>query len=183
MLFQDRRDAGKQLAARLGQYRPCSPVILGLPRGGVVVAAEAAQALTAPLEVIIARKLSAPGVPGLGIGALSEENVRIIDTLALRLLKVTEDQLSQIETLERAELAKYRDLYRGGRPFPDIAGRYRDPRKLSSRLQYAAGNSTACQHGMKFGSIYWKKICKHNNHTSCKWLSQSYDNRGASQED
>src|SRR5690349_10493811 len=70
MMFRDRRDAGRQLAARLEQCRDTRPIVLALPRGGVPVAYEVASALEAPLDVLVVRKLGAPGEPELGIGAL-----------------------------------------------------------------------------------------------------------------
>ena len=72
MLFQDRHDAGKQLAERLHQYRGTDAIVLGLPRGGVVVAYEVARALDLPLDVVIVRKIGAPGNPEYAIGALAE---------------------------------------------------------------------------------------------------------------
>lgn len=123
MLFKNRNEAGKHLAARLVQYRESSPVILALPRGGVVVAGEVTRALGAPLDVVIARKLSAPRIPGFGIGALAEGGVRVIDTLAVRMLGVAEEQLARVESAGQAEIAKYLELYRGDRPFLDVKDR------------------------------------------------------------
>ena len=70
MIFENRRDAGVRLAARLAHYKDARPVILALPRGGVPVAYEVARALDAPLDVVVVRKLGAPGQPELGIGAI-----------------------------------------------------------------------------------------------------------------
>src|SRR5438876_10527351 len=69
-LFQDRRDAGRQLAAALASYRKNEPVVLALPRGGVPVGFEVAKALAAPLDVLLVRKIGAPGHPELGVGAV-----------------------------------------------------------------------------------------------------------------
>lgn len=73
-LFRDRRDAGRQLAARLGHLRGEHPVVVGLPRGGVPVAFEVALALDAPLDVIVVRKLGVPFQPELGMGAIGEDS-------------------------------------------------------------------------------------------------------------
>ena len=72
MLFRDRIEAGRKLAGELGQYRGADTIILGLPRGGVIVAREVALALSAHLDVIVARKIGAPGNPEYGIGAVAE---------------------------------------------------------------------------------------------------------------
>ena len=70
-MFHDRQDAGRQLAERLGDRRLEDPVVFGLPRGGVVVAAEVAEALRSPLDVLVVRKLGAPHQPELAIGAVT----------------------------------------------------------------------------------------------------------------
>jgi putative phosphoribosyl transferase len=71
MLFEDRRDAGRRLAERLAPYRDKRPVVFTLPRGGVPVGFEVSRALNAPLDIIVARKLGAPGQPEFGIGAVA----------------------------------------------------------------------------------------------------------------
>ena len=79
MSFRDRVDAGRRLAERLEAFRAQSPVILGLPRGGVPVAAEVAQALDAPLDVLIVRKLGVPWHPELGFGAIGEGGIVVLN--------------------------------------------------------------------------------------------------------
>ncbi len=79
MVFADRDDAGRQLAARLGHLRDEPTVVLGLPRGGVPVAFQVAQALGAPLDVIVVRKLGVPFQPELAMGAVGEGGVRVIN--------------------------------------------------------------------------------------------------------
>lgn len=79
MMFIDRIDAGRRLGARLGHLRGADVVVLGLPRGGVPVAFEVARALDAPLDVIVVRKLGVPFQPELGMGAIGEDGVRVID--------------------------------------------------------------------------------------------------------
>jgi len=88
MVFRNRRDAGRRLALRLLRKRQSAPVVLALPRGGVVVGREVAGALRAPLGVVLSRRLTAPGHPEIAVGAIGEGGVRIIDALAMRLLGV-----------------------------------------------------------------------------------------------
>ena len=78
-MFADRADAGRRLAAKLGHLRGEPVVVLGLPRGGVPVAFEVARALGAPLDVIVVRKLGVPFQPELGMGAIGEDGVRVIN--------------------------------------------------------------------------------------------------------
>src|SRR5262245_22416135 len=106
-LFRDRLDAGRRLGERLKRYRGDDPVVLALPRGGVVVAGEVARALGEPLEVVVARKLSHPKIPGFGVGALAEGGVRIIDDLAVRLLEISDEDLAAAEASQRDALARY----------------------------------------------------------------------------
>jgi len=82
MPFRDRREAGRRLAERLSGLRATSPLILGLPRGGVPVAYEVAKALGAPLDILVVRKLGVPFQPELGMGAVGEGGVRVDDQLA-----------------------------------------------------------------------------------------------------
>ncbi|HZU77134.1 MAG TPA: hypothetical protein VFA70_10250 [Dehalococcoidia bacterium] len=86
--FADRVDAGRRLAQELLHYREQLPIVLALPRGGVVVGYEVAQALHAPLDVIVARKLGAPGHRELGIGAIAPGGVEVLDTESVRMLGI-----------------------------------------------------------------------------------------------
>jgi putative phosphoribosyl transferase len=119
--FTDRHDAGRQLAERLAPLRDSKPVVLALPRGGVPVAVEVAKALNAPLEVFVARKLGAPGRPELGIGAIAEGGVVVLDERAGP-WRGDDDQLRATTAAEQAELERRVDRYRGGRPLPSLAG-------------------------------------------------------------
>jgi putative phosphoribosyl transferase len=121
--FQDRADAGTQLAGRLTGLRDQDPVVVALPRGGVPVAREIAAALDAPLEVLAVRKLGAPGQPELGIGAIAEDGSGIVDQGTVRALGVSDQQLQSIIDRETAELRRRVALYRGDRPAIDLAGR------------------------------------------------------------
>jgi len=121
--FSDRRDAGRQLAALLLKYKDDKPVVLALPRGGVPVGYEIAQALNAPLDVFIARKLGAPHQPELGIGAIAPGDVLILDTETVRMLGITDEEIKRIAESERAEMERRLRRFRGDRPLPDVRGR------------------------------------------------------------
>ncbi|WP_326575230.1 phosphoribosyltransferase family protein [Streptomyces sp. NBC_00481] len=115
MFFMDRRDAGRRLAARLEHLKGAEVVVLGLPRGGVPVAAEVAVALGAPLDVCLVRKLGVPLQPELGMGAIGEGGVRVINDDVVRTARVTPDELAQVEVREREVLEARARRYRGGR--------------------------------------------------------------------
>jgi len=102
MPFRDRVDAGRRLAARLAPLRGVDVVVLGLPRGGVPVAAEVARALDAPLDVILVRKLGVPVQPELAMGAIGEGGVRIANDDVVRAARITPDQWREVEARERA---------------------------------------------------------------------------------
>jgi putative phosphoribosyl transferase len=123
MLFEDRRDAGRRLAELLARYRDDRPVVLGLPRGGVPVAAEVARALGAPLDVVVARKLGAPGMPEYGIGAIAEGGAVFVSAGAVRELSIRPEEVSAIAERESGELLRRVRMYRGDRPFPEVRDR------------------------------------------------------------
>ncbi len=102
--FTDRADAGHRLAARLAHLRGPGTVVVALPRGGVPVAAEVAAALAAPLDICVIRKLGLPHQPELGMGAIGEDGVRVLNEQVLRPARVTPGQLAAVEARERAEL-------------------------------------------------------------------------------
>jgi len=104
IMFADRVDAGRQLAARLGYLHGQDVVVLGLPRGGVPVAFEVAEALDAPLDVIVVRKLGVPFQPELAMGAIGEGGVRVLDAEVLARAQVTEEELRTAERRERGLL-------------------------------------------------------------------------------
>jgi len=123
MLFADRADAGRRLAARLGHLRGEPVVVLGLPRGGVPVALEVARALGAPLDVIVVRKLGVPFQPELGMGAVGEDGVQVINREVIRLAGVPADELAAVEARERAQVDARAARYRIRRPREPLAGR------------------------------------------------------------
>lgn len=123
MLFTDRADAGRRLAARLEYLRSEDPVVVGLPRGGVPVAYEVAGALGAPLDVILVRKLGVPYHRELGFGAIGEGGARVIHDDIVRMSRVDEDDLAEVERSEAAELARQAGRFRGGRPRIELRDR------------------------------------------------------------
>jgi putative phosphoribosyl transferase len=123
MLFRDRVDAGQQLAARLQHLAGRDLVVLGLPRGGVPVAAEVAQALGAPLDIIVVRKLGAPFQPEFAMGALGEEGIQVTNPETLGYTIATPGELSATEQRERQEIARRAQRYRGGRDRQALDGR------------------------------------------------------------
>jgi putative phosphoribosyl transferase len=121
--FRDRCDAGRQLVDRLASLKLSDPLILALPRGGVPVAFEIAEALRAPLDVVVARKIGAPGHRELGIGAIAEGGGVVADEAMMRMLGITDARFKKLAEQERPELERRIRLYRGGRSLPAMAGR------------------------------------------------------------
>jgi putative phosphoribosyl transferase len=121
--FRDRRDAGRQLADRLEPLRAADPVVVGLPRGGVVVAAEVARRLGAPLDVIVVRKLGLPFQPELGMGAVGEGGVRVLNDDVIRQARISPGELEEVERRERLEVERRAQRFRGGHPPTALAGR------------------------------------------------------------
>src|SRR5215475_5877568 len=115
MSFLDRSDAGRRLAQRMLHLRGEDVVVLGLPRGGVPVATEVARALGAPLDVILVRKLGVPVQPELGMGAIGEGGVRIINPEVVAIARVTDAEIAAVERRERAELERRARRFRGER--------------------------------------------------------------------
>jgi len=124
-MFDDRRDAGRQLAARLLPYQDRDPVVLALPRGGVPVGYEIARALGAPLDIIVVRKLGAPGQPELGIGAVvdGDHPLGVLNEEVMKTLVVPEAYLEHEVTAQLAEIRRRQAAYRGGRAALPVAGR------------------------------------------------------------
>jgi putative phosphoribosyl transferase len=122
-MFQDRVDAGRKLATLLHDLRGPATVVLGIPRGGVIVAREVARALGAPLDVVVVRKLGSARHPEYAVGAIGEDGVRIVDPDALRTMGVREQELAEVEARERVELARRTSRFRSGRPRIDLAGK------------------------------------------------------------
>jgi putative phosphoribosyl transferase len=122
--FRDRADAGRRLGARLIELGVApGPVVLGLPRGGVTVAAEVAAALGGHVDVLVARKLAHPDQPELALGALAEGGSPVWDTAMLQAMGLCADDLADVVAAERDELARRVATYRCNRAAPDVQDR------------------------------------------------------------
>ncbi len=122
-MFRDRQDAGLQLATRLKGLPLKAPIVLSIPRGGVVIGAVLARALSADLDVVLSRKLRAPFQSELAIGAVSEDGQVQVDALARTLPEVTEAYLERESHHQLEEIRRRRMMYRKVRPQADVAGR------------------------------------------------------------
>jgi len=127
MQFRDRRQAGRKLAKqlRIRQEKGAllDPVVLALPRGGVAVAHEVARELDAPLDVLVVRKIGAPFQEEFGVGAIAGDDEPLFNEGALARLGLSRADLAETIERERAELHRREQLYREGRPAPDLRGR------------------------------------------------------------
>jgi putative phosphoribosyl transferase len=125
IIFKDRKDAGRQLAIVLSKLRYQHPVlVLGIPRGGVVVAYEVAEALSAPLDVIIARKIRAPYQPELGMGAVVDgDHITVLNEELVRIVGASPEYLKDEIAFQAEEINRRLKIYRGERPLPEISGR------------------------------------------------------------
>ncbi|MGB3910552.1 MAG: phosphoribosyltransferase family protein [Pseudolysinimonas sp.] len=121
--FRDRTDAGRRLGEHLAPWRSPDVVVLGLPRGGVPVAAEVAAALGAPLDVIVVRKLGIPYQPEVAMGAIGEGGVRVLDDVLVARAGVTKAEVNAVEQRERATLESRVERFRSGRERLDLTGR------------------------------------------------------------
>lgn len=124
MIFRDRRDAGEKLAAHLSHLTgEPDLIVLGIPRGGVVVAAEIAHALNAPLDVFIAHKIGAPFNPELAIGALAECGDVWYDEDLIGQLRIGPDEIKSAVDAQHLEILRHAAMFREGRPPLEIAGK------------------------------------------------------------
>ena len=123
--FRDRRDAGRQLGAALMPLKDAHPVVLGLPRGGVPVAYEIAQMLEAPLDVLLVRKIGAPGFPELGLGAVvdGEHPQRVMNQGVLDQIRPSQEYIEAEVRHQLGEIERRRKLYCGDRPPVPVQGR------------------------------------------------------------
>lgn len=121
LFFADRSEAGRLLGKKLGVYADRKDVIvLALPRGGVPVGYEVAQALHAPLDVLLVRKLGVPGHEELAMGAVASGEMKVLNTQVLRALKISDFVVQLVAQKARRELRRREQLYRGSRTFPDV---------------------------------------------------------------
>jgi putative phosphoribosyl transferase len=120
--FADRREAGARLARTLVRFADDDVVVLGIPRGGVAVAAEVARALGAPLDVVIPRKVGAPGNPELGLGAVAP-GVRVLDERLIKDLRVSPEYLEREVAAQELEIERRSAAYRRGRAPVELDGK------------------------------------------------------------
>jgi len=122
--FSNRAEAGRQLAEKLDKYAGHKDVIvLGLPRGGVPVAYEVAKRLRAPLDVFIVRKLGVPGFEELAAGAIASGGVRVLNEEVMRAIPYADEAIEAVTVRETAELERREQIYREGRPSPELRDR------------------------------------------------------------
>jgi predicted phosphoribosyltransferase len=122
VIFADRLEAGERLAKALVHHAGTPCVVLAIPRGGVVVGEIVARALGAPLDVVVPRKIGAPGNPELAIGAVAP-GVRVLDPMALALMRVSEHYLEREIAAQEAEIERRQHAYREGRPAHPVKDR------------------------------------------------------------
>jgi predicted phosphoribosyltransferase len=121
-MFADRRHAGERLAEALAAYRGTDAVVLAIPRGGVIVGEVVAGSLGLPLDVVVPRKIGAPGNPELGLGAVAP-GVRVVDQRMVEALGVSDEYLDREIAVQEQEIERRLRAYRAGRPAVDVTGR------------------------------------------------------------
>jgi predicted phosphoribosyltransferase len=120
--FNDRIDAGKRLASALENFRGQNGIVLAIPRGGVVVGYQIADALNLPIDVIIPHKLGAPNNPELAIGAITEDGTTVLDNNTINYLAITNQYIQEESERQKKEIARRLKTYRQNLPAPNIAG-------------------------------------------------------------
>ena len=124
MIYRDRTEAGKHLAAQLAHYANRDDlVVLALPRGGVPVAYEVAKALSAPLDIFLVRKLGVPGYEELAMGAIATGGVRVLNDDVVEYLSIPAGVIDSVAVDELRELERRERAYRGNRPEPTVRGK------------------------------------------------------------
>ncbi len=121
--FQDREEAGLLLARELSELKGMNVVVLGVPRGGVIVADALARALNAELDIILSRKLRTPGQPELAMGSVSEDGRVFLNDVVVSSFGISEAEIEQEKTTQMAEMARRNALFRQARPRIPLAGR------------------------------------------------------------
>ncbi|OQS17071.1 phosphoribosyltransferase [Nocardia donostiensis] len=123
MVYSDRVSAGRTLGRELSHLRAAHPLVLGLPRGGVPVAAAVREVIGGDLDILLVRKLGVPWQRELAAGAIGEDGAKVINTVILQHTGLTLDRLAELEKAERAELERRRVLWRGDTAAIPLAGR------------------------------------------------------------
>ena len=122
-LFRDREDAGRKLARALAEFVGTPVVVLGMPRGGVVVAKKVAEELSAPLDIVVTRKIGAPGEPEFALGAVTQEGDVLLDRQAAESIGTTAEYLQEEAEKKKAEVRERMKNLRGDMPYPDLKGK------------------------------------------------------------
>lgn len=124
-LFSDRKAAGRALARVVQENVVIRPnaIVLGLPRGGVPVAAEVARAIHAALDILVVRKLGCPGYEELALGAIAGDGIRVLNDDVIAMRCISDDAIEAVARKETAELLRRQRAYRGERALPKLAGR------------------------------------------------------------
>lgn len=123
MIYKNRQDAGQELAKKLKKYEKDNPIIIALPRGGVILGYEVAKTLKASLDIIVPRKIGAPSQPEYGIGAIAPEGVRILNMRAIESLEITEAEIEYLTETEAKEMNRRMQLYREGLEALNLEGK------------------------------------------------------------
>jgi len=121
-LFEDRKQAGKKLASKLEKFKNRKVIVLGIPRGGIVIGYEVAKRLQAPLDVVVPRKLRAPNQPELAIGAITEDGNIILNQQLVNSLNVSSDYLEKESERQKLEIDRRLQTYKGKEGIPDLKG-------------------------------------------------------------
>lgn len=190
--YRDRRDAGRRLAESLAALRLQNPVVLGLPRGGVPVAAAVALRLDAPLDVVIVRKLGIPWQPEVAMGAIAEGGVRVLDEALIARAGVTPAQVDAVENHERDVLDHRVTEIRRVRPAVDLTGR--TAIIVDDGIATGATAATACRVARRRGAamvIVAAPVASPDaiatlrdaDQVVCPWISQAFGAVGAYYQD
>ena len=122
-MWRNRVEAGRALAVPLKKYAGSDAIVLGVPRGGVILAREVARELGLPLDIVISRKMGAPGNPELGIGAVSSDGKAVVDQKLAKLVGADEAYILSEKKRQIAEMRRRETAFRGGNPRPKLKGR------------------------------------------------------------